>query len=572
MMPTASRPVPPDSRPLAERWRPQRLADVVGNPRAVRDLRGWATDWQSAGAGSPRLRAALLEGPPGVGKTSAALALAHDFHWSVVEMNASDARNQDSIQQVAGRASVTNTLGEDGTYRQAREGARTLILLDEADCLTGRITEESSSARSTPTTVREFLRGRYRSVEALNRAWGLGAAGAPPVFASWEAVPTTGGRGAWTRLAAAQRDLTEWRGSGRSADLSDRGGLGAIARLVRSTRQPLLLTVNDPQPLLRYSPIFRSSVRRVTFGPIPPSDLRAALGRVLVAERIVLPAPLLDRVIQRSQGDLRAALTDLEAVSVIPDLASASALLGARDIASDFYAFTREVLTHPRFYRSVEVRERLDATPDDLFPWIEENLPRAAPDARSRFEAFEIAGRAELFLARARRWRVWALWSFAGEMMTGGVSAALATGGPARNPDLAFPQFLGEMGRSRAQRALRTALAQKAGHGFHQSRRKAIESALPFLDMLFHAPAMVDPGDRARLQKAAAKELNLTKEEVAFLLGTEPDSEEAQRLVEEPEPAPMPAIEPPPPTAELSAPPPAPTERPKKVQRRLGDF
>ncbi len=558
---------------MAERWRPKRLAEVVGNARAVRDLRGWATEWQSAGAGAPRLRAALLEGPPGVGKTSAALALAQEFHWSVVEMNASDARNQEAIQQVAGRASVTNTLGEDGTYRPAREGARTLILLDEADCLTGRITEESSSTKASPATVREFLRGRYGAVEALNKAWGLGAPGAPAAFASWEAVPTTGGRGAWTRLPAAQRDLSEWRGAGRPADLSDRGGLGAIARLVRSTRQPLLLTVNDPQPLVRYSPVFRSSVKRIVFGPIPPTDLRAALLRVLATERIVLPAPLLDRVIQRSQGDLRAALTDLEAVSVVPDLASASALLGARDIASDFYGFTRDVLTHPRFYRSVEVRERLDATPDDLFPWIEENLPRAAPDAAARFRAFEVAGRAEQFLAWARRWRVYALWSFASETMTGGVSAALSASGPARNPDLSFPQFLGEMGRSRAQRALRNGLAQKAGHGYHHSRRKAIEASLPFLDLLFHAPPGADPTRVARLQRAVARELQLTKEEVAFLLGTEPDSEATQQLVEPPEPSvPEPAPEP---EGAPPAPPPAAgpaPDRPKKVQRRLGDF
>jgi replication factor C large subunit len=567
-MPSAAPRSAPDPRPLAERWRPRRLADIIGNARAVRDLRSWATEWQAAGKGAPRLRAALLEGPPGVGKTSAALALAHDFGWSVVEMNASDARNQDAIQHVAGRASVTNTLGEGGEYRPARDGARTLILLDEADCLTGRATEESS-ARPSAVTVREFLRGRYGSVESLNKAWGLGGPGTPTPFPTWESVPTTGGRGAWTRLAAAQRDLAEWRGAGRPSDTSDRGGLGAIARLVRSTRQPLLLTVNDPQPLVRYSPLFRSSVKRVAFVPIPPADLRGALVRVLAAEQIVLPPALLDRVIQRSRGDLRAALTDLEAVSVVPNIASASALLGARDIAADFYAFTREVLTQPRFYRSVEVRERLDATPDDLFPWIEENLPRAAPDARARYAGFEAAGRAELLLARARRYRVFGLWSFASEIMTGGVSAALAGSGPARNPDLSFPQFLGDMGRSRGQRALRTGVAQKAGRGLHHSRRKAIEASLPFLDTLFNAPGGPDPESLLRLQRAVARELELTKEDVAYLLGTEPDSEEAQRLAETPEPPEPVEV----PETEPAPVPPIPEPgRPKKVQRKLAEF
>ncbi|MCI4360628.1 MAG: hypothetical protein L3J91_02910, partial [Thermoplasmata archaeon] len=82
---------------------------------------------------------------------------------------------------MAGRAALTNTLGEDGVYRGSKAGGRTLILLDEADCLSGRAREEAA-ARPATITVREFLRGRYRSVDALAAAWGLGRPGSPPAF------------------------------------------------------------------------------------------------------------------------------------------------------------------------------------------------------------------------------------------------------------------------------------------------------------------------------------------------------------------------------------------------------
>ena len=81
-----------------ELYRPKGLAEVVGNPKVVKDLQKWALSWEE---GRPEMRAVVLMGPPGVGKTSAALALANDFNWGVVEMNASDQRNADAIKKLS---------------------------------------------------------------------------------------------------------------------------------------------------------------------------------------------------------------------------------------------------------------------------------------------------------------------------------------------------------------------------------------------------------------------------------------------------------------------------------------
>jgi DNA polymerase III delta prime subunit len=522
-----------DRRPLTERLRPARLAEVLGNGRAIRDLRTWAQAWDQSEGSPPRLRAAILEGPPGVGKTTSALAVAADFGWTLVEMNASDARNQSAIEEVAGRAARTHTLGNTGVFRAARAGGRTLILLDEADCLTGRASEESA-AKAAPPSLREFLRGRYRTVDALAVAWGLGVSGSPPAFASWEAVPTTGGRGAWTKLAAAQRDLSDWRGSSRSRDSSDRGGLGAIAKLVRETRQPLLLTVNDVSPLTRYSPIFRQGAQRIRFYPVDPTELRTLLTATAAREGYRITAPVMDAIIRRSQGDVRAAVTDLEAVGILPtDDATARELLGTRDLSTDYYEVTREVLTQPRFYRGAEIRDRLDSTPDDLLPWIEENLPRATSDPAARFRGFEVLAQAEQFLAWARRQRVFGLWPFATEVMTGGVSVAIA--GHSHAPDLAFPQFLGAMGRSRAARASRTAILTKVGKRVHLSRRKGVEIFIPYLDRIFASDRRgPTPEPLALLRRRIARELGFTGDDVAFLMGLEPESSQVREVLGEP--------------------------------------
>src|SRR5213594_3610059 len=119
----------------AEKYRPKTLEDIVGNPTAVAELRKWAAAW---GKGRPDRRAVILQGDPGIGKTSAALALANEMGWSAIEMNASDSRNSEAIRKVATRGAVLQTFTEKGEFVRSRDGGRKLIILDEADNVFGR--------------------------------------------------------------------------------------------------------------------------------------------------------------------------------------------------------------------------------------------------------------------------------------------------------------------------------------------------------------------------------------------------------------------------------------------------
>ncbi len=107
----------------AEKYRPRRLSEVVGNPSAVEELRAWADSF-------PKHRAAILHGPPGCGKTSAALALASEKGWDFVELNASDKRSADIIKNIVGHAAESEALSGGGKTR--------LIILDEADNIHGK--------------------------------------------------------------------------------------------------------------------------------------------------------------------------------------------------------------------------------------------------------------------------------------------------------------------------------------------------------------------------------------------------------------------------------------------------
>lgn len=123
-----------------EKYRPGSLREVLGNGKAVEELRQWAESWR---AGTPITGAAILYGPAGTGKTSAALALAREFEWDQIEMNASDARTAGMIQRIAGPASRSGTFS----------GQKRLVILDEADNLHG--TADRGGAAAMLRLVRE---------------------------------------------------------------------------------------------------------------------------------------------------------------------------------------------------------------------------------------------------------------------------------------------------------------------------------------------------------------------------------------------------------------------------------
>jgi len=122
-----------------EKYRPASLSELRGNNTARDELREWADSWTG------HREAVVLHGPPGVGKTSAAHALAADRGWPTIELNASDSRTKDAIERVAGEAARSGTLTAGGSGRR-------LLIMDEADNIHGNA--DRGGARATTDLVK----------------------------------------------------------------------------------------------------------------------------------------------------------------------------------------------------------------------------------------------------------------------------------------------------------------------------------------------------------------------------------------------------------------------------------
>lgn len=78
----------------AEKWRPRTTTEFAFNREPLQQLMNWLKDWRE----NNNEHAALLCGPPGVGKTSASLAVADMLGYRLIEFNASDTRSQKQLK------------------------------------------------------------------------------------------------------------------------------------------------------------------------------------------------------------------------------------------------------------------------------------------------------------------------------------------------------------------------------------------------------------------------------------------------------------------------------------------
>ncbi|MBO3799830.1 MAG: replication factor C large subunit [Candidatus Brockarchaeota archaeon] len=109
-----------------EKHKPKTLEEVVGNDAAKKDFIDWLEKWDERG------KAALLHGPPGVGKTVLVEVVASKFNYRLIETNASETRRVDFLENVIKPAALNRSLFS----------SKVLIFFDEIDGLSA---EESNA-------------------------------------------------------------------------------------------------------------------------------------------------------------------------------------------------------------------------------------------------------------------------------------------------------------------------------------------------------------------------------------------------------------------------------------------
>jgi len=264
----------------------------------------------------------------------------------------------------------------------------------------------------------------------------------------------------------------------------DRGGIRTITSLTKKTGCPLVLIANDVwNP--RFSSL-RSSCHVIKFQRLPTRSIITYLRGICLREGITITEEALDIIAERVKGDLRSAITDLQALS------QARSVLGSEDVDWLGHRDRKEAIftVLSRVFNAETCREArravtvADVDYEMLFEWIYENVPTQLSNLRDLDDALDALSRADIYFRRIKRFQAWKLLTYALDQMTAGVATARQRT-PRRWVSFKFPQRIQVMSRTRRERRLRRDLGLKLKAELHMGSNAIVREVLPYLKILF---------------------------------------------------------------------------------------
>ncbi|MCD6371924.1 MAG: replication factor C large subunit [Candidatus Aenigmarchaeota archaeon] len=308
------------------KYAPKSLKEFIDQKKALSRFLKWYKSFKPG-------KAALLYGPPGVGKTALVRTFAKDENLLLIEMNASDFRSAEKIKSVFG-----SSMNQMPFFKKSK-----IFLIDEVDGISGR---------------------------------------------------------------------------------EDRGGVGEIIKIIKTSRFPVVLTANDPwDPKLR---TLRSYCELIPFGNIPVYGIIKRLKFIAKKEGVEISDQALKVIAARAKGDLRAAINDLETVARgkkkidVKDLE----VLGFREKEKDIFEILKTIFKTKSILTPKIAIMNADRDPDEILWWIEENIANEYEKIEEIAKAYEMLSKADLFRKRIMRRQYWRFLVYMIEIMGGGVALA----------------------------------------------------------------------------------------------------------------------------------------------------
>ncbi|WP_455646151.1 replication factor C large subunit [Methanosphaera sp.] len=262
----------------------------------------------------------------------------------------------------------------------------------------------------------------------------------------------------------------------------DSGGARAINETIKNTKQPLIMMAND-QYSKRLTTI-KNKCKVIKFTKIHTNTINAQLKRICSWEDIKYDPDAIKLLSKQSNGDLRSAITSLEAIvddskNITMDSIS---VISKKDNEQNIFDTVRTVLKSKNPEHIIEAM-RVDAQPQFLIELLAENIPREYERTNEIAEAYEMISLADVNLGRAFRTQNYAYWKYAFLFMGRGVANAK------KETYKKFARYTNstvyaKLAKGRKNKNLREEVTQKMSLKLHTSP-KELEKQLPFYEILF---------------------------------------------------------------------------------------
>ncbi|MEM2089087.1 MAG: replication factor C large subunit [Thermoproteota archaeon] len=294
-----------------EKHKPTTLDEIVGNDAAKKDFIDWLQKWDERG------KAAMLHGPPGVGKTVLVEVAASTLGFRLIETNASETRKAEYLENTIKPAAVNRSLFS----------SRTMIFFDEVDGISG---DES-------------------------------------------------------------------------------GTVNFLLELIGSSRIPIVMAANDPWSPQLYK--IRDKVYKIPMHRIRLPSIVKRLRDICRAENVRCRQEVLALIAERSEGDMRAAIEDLELLYSSHEdvkVEDAEKLLSYRNIERNIFETLRIAAYATTLEKASLALSSSEERPENLLEWVFENIQQISPK-QWLFQALRYVAEADMLFRQISKNSIWRL-------------------------------------------------------------------------------------------------------------------------------------------------------------------
>ena len=304
---------------------------------------------------------------------------------------------------------------------------------------------------------------------------------------------------------------------------ADRGGVKATIEVVKMAHCPVVLIANNA-----YNPRF-STLRKycilIEFKKPPAGAVMKHLKRICLLEGIQAEENALKFIAQRSEGDVRSAVNDLQALAQGKKRLTYEDVswLGYRDRQETIFTVLKMIIYSKTCEGAKKAVRMADVDLDMLFQWIYENVPAHLTDPHDLANAMYALSMADVYRGRIRRTRDWSFMRYIIDFMTAGVAMARVNTKPSGWTPFKFPQRIRMLSRSKTERAMQLSIGYKIKRRSHVSAIRASKEILPYLRIIFE--------NNAGMSVGIAKWLDLDLRMVEYLAGSNKKSKDIIELL-----------------------------------------
>jgi replication factor C large subunit len=304
---------------------------------------------------------------------------------------------------------------------------------------------------------------------------------------------------------------------------SDKGGVKAITDVVKVAQCPIVLIANSA-----YDPRFsnlRNYCLMLEFKKPATTEVAKLLRGICEEEGIEADEKALKFIAQRSEGDVRSAVMDLQALAQGKKKLNYDDVLwlGYRDRQDSIFNVLRMIVYGKTCSSARQAVNMADIDIDMLFEWIYENVPDHLTDPHDLALAMDALAIADVYRGRIRANQDWSFLRYVIDYMAAGVAMARQNSKTSGWIPFRFPSRIQMLSRSRAERASQLSIGKKIKRRCHISAFRASKEVLPYLRIIFN--------NNAEMAAELAKWLDLDSEMIEYLVGSEEKADAITKLL-----------------------------------------